>query len=245
MSASSRSCTPSTRATAYSPRAMASACSALTSMLGKEVHGHLRLPHSRRSRSRAAPAAPRRSWSGISWGASCGSTPRTPRAAPCTPASSCRARAGSRRSPAPGGRGRGGWSPPPGSAPTAISAASSTIASKSAFDSPSIGCDTAARSAGKLSPFSQPVLAQLRRHHRLHLLGRLRVEQRDLPVEAAGALDVDVQLVGAVGHQDEQDPPAVGRVGHELLDARDHPRRGAAVAVAVAPGCRRRGRPRR
>jgi len=40
-------------------------------------------------------------------------------------------------------------------------------------------------------------------------------------IEAAGALQVHVQLVGAVRHDEEQDSPAVGRVGHELLDARN------------------------
>src|SRR5262249_55305624 len=39
--------------------------------------------------------------------------------------------------------------------------------------------------------------------------------------------------VGAVGHEDEEDAPAVRRVAHELLETRDDARRRAAVAVAV------------
>ena len=68
----------------------------------------------------------------------------------------------------------------------------------------------------------------------LDLLGRLRVEERDLAIEAAGALDIDVELVGPVGHQDEEHAAAVLGVAHELFDARDDARRRAAVAVAVA-----------
>src|ERR1035441_3226952 len=63
------------------------------------------------------------------------------------------------------------------------------------------------------------VLLHLRPGHVLDLLGRLRIEERDLAVEAAGALQVHVQLVGAVRHDEEEDAPAIGRVGHELLDA--------------------------
>src|SRR5690606_32278225 len=63
----------------------------------------------------------------------------------------------------------------------------------------------------------------------------LRIEERDLPIEPTRPLDVDVELVGAVGHQDEEDATAVPRVAHELLDARDRARGGPAVALAVAP----------
>ncbi len=66
------------------------------------------------------------------------------------------------------------------------------------------------------------VLLGLRRQHRLDVLGRLRIEERDLAVEPAGALDVDVELVRPVGHEDEEHPPAIGGVAHELLDASDH-----------------------
>ena len=55
----------------------------------------------------------------------------------------------------------------------------------------------------------------------------------DFAVEAAGALEIDVELVGTVRHHQEQNPSAVRRVGHELLDARDDARRRAAVAFAV------------
>src|SRR5262249_34995444 len=45
--------------------------------------------------------------------------------------------------------------------------------------------------------------------------------------------DVDVELVRPIGHEDEQHAAAVLGVAHELLDAPDDARAGAAVAVPV------------
>jgi hypothetical protein len=78
--------------------------------------------------------------------------------------------------------------------------------------------------AGQLDPRVYPVLAQERLRDLLDLFGRLHVEEGDLPVEAARALEVDVELVGAVRHHEEEYAPAVRSVGHELLDARDDAR---------------------
>ncbi len=54
--------------------------------------------------------------------------------------------------------------------------------------------------------------------------GIVRIEERNLAVETPGPLDVDIELVGTVGHQDRQHVAAVVGVGHEVLDPRDHPR---------------------
>ena len=68
----------------------------------------------------------------------------------------------------------------------------------------------------------------------MHAVGAVvGIEERDLAVETTRALDVDVELVRAVGHQDRQHVAAVVGVGHEVLDPRDDPRRRATVGVAA------------
>ncbi|HEV2763903.1 MAG TPA: hypothetical protein VGV38_13055, partial [Pyrinomonadaceae bacterium] len=86
---------------------------------------------------------------------------------------------------------------------------------------------------GEVNPGVYLVLPNLRARHHLDLLRALRIKKRNLSVEAAGALQVNVELVGPVRHHEEEDAAAVRRVGHELLDARDDARRSAAVALAV------------
>jgi dipeptidyl aminopeptidase/acylaminoacyl peptidase len=73
------------------------------------------------------------------------------------------------------------------------------------------------------------------RAHYVHAVGPVvGIEERDLAIEATRALDVDIELVRTIGHQDRQHVAAVVGVGHEVLDPRDDPRRRAAVGLAAA-----------
>ena len=77
------------------------------------------------------------------------------------------------------------------------------------------------------------VLAHESAGDELHFFGSLDVKKRNLAVETAGAFEIDIEFVGPVGHHQKEDASAIGRVGHELLDARNDARRSAAVAFAI------------